>query len=213
MITLAIQGPISPPNFHSECQAISNFAAIQFLPIRSIQMFTSKGTSYYSKFPSDQFTCDFVVRKRHFRAMKSPEIAHLPSGSEKPWIFSLLSSSLFSSLSSSSSSSSLFKCQNHMLHHWIDWRIYTLINLTLIGSDNGLSPVQRHAIMRNNVESLAVGPLGENLNHIFFEIQNFHLRKTFYSKLKIFIQEKQFKMSSAKWRLQAYLYEYPHDFK
>ena len=38
--------------------------------------------------------------------------------------------------------------------------------LTIIGSDNGLSPGQRRAIIWTNAEILLIGPLGTNFSEI-----------------------------------------------
>ena len=57
-------------------------------------------------------------------------------------------------------------------------------NLTIIGSDDGLSPDRRQAIICTNAGILLIGPLGEN----FIGIQTFSLYKM------------HLKMSSAKWR-------------
>ena len=61
-------------------------------------------------------------------------------------------------------------------------------NLTIIGSDNGLSPGRRHAIIRTNAGILLIGTLGTNFSEILSEIHTFSLKKM------------HFKMSFAKWR-------------
>ena len=45
------------------------------------------------------------------------------------------------------------------------------------GSDNGLSPVQRQAIIWTNSELLSIGPLGRNFSEICIEIQTFSSKK------------------------------------
>ena len=50
-------------------------------------------------------------------------------------------------------------------------------NLTIIGSDNGLSPVRRQAITWTNVEILLIGPLGTNFSEMLIEIHTFSLKK------------------------------------
>ena len=42
--------------------------------------------------------------------------------------------------------------------------------LTIIGSDNGLSPGRRQAIIWTNVGILLIGPLGTNFSEILIEI-------------------------------------------
>ena len=50
-------------------------------------------------------------------------------------------------------------------------------DLTIIGSDNGLSPGRRQAIIWTNAEIVLIGPLGTNFNEILFEIWNFSFKK------------------------------------
>ena len=61
-------------------------------------------------------------------------------------------------------------------------------NLTIIGSDNGLSPGRRQAITWTNVGILLIGPLGTNFSEIYIEILTFPFKKM------------RLKVSSAKWR-------------
>ena len=49
--------------------------------------------------------------------------------------------------------------------------------LTIIGSDNGLSPERRQAIIRTNAGILLIGPLGTNFSEILIETQTFSLKK------------------------------------
>ena len=60
--------------------------------------------------------------------------------------------------------------------------------LTIIGSDNGLSPGGRQAIIWTNAGMLLIWPLGTNFNEILIEI---HV---------ISFKEIHLKMSSGKWR-------------
>ena len=50
-------------------------------------------------------------------------------------------------------------------------------NLTIIGSDNGLSPDLHQAIIWTNAEILLIGPFGANLSKILIEIHTFSFRK------------------------------------
>ena len=59
--------------------------------------------------------------------------------------------------------------------------------LTIIGSDNGLSPDRRQAIIWTNAGILLIGPLGTNFSEILIGIQTFS-----FTKMRL-------KMSSAKW--------------
>ena len=49
--------------------------------------------------------------------------------------------------------------------------------LTIIGSDNGLSPDRRQAIIWTNAGLLLIGPLGTNFNEILIEILTFSFKK------------------------------------
>ena len=59
--------------------------------------------------------------------------------------------------------------------------------LTIIGSDNGLSPGRRQAITWTNVGMLLIGPLGTNFSEMLIEIHTFSFNKI------------HLKMSSGKW--------------
>ena len=50
-------------------------------------------------------------------------------------------------------------------------------HLTIIGSDNGLSPGQRQAILWTNAALLLIGLLGTNLNEILIKIYTFSLKE------------------------------------
>ena len=60
--------------------------------------------------------------------------------------------------------------------------------LIIIGSDNGLSPDRRQAVIRTNARLLSIGPLRTYFNDNLIKIQQFSLKKMYV------------KMSSAKWR-------------
>ena len=49
--------------------------------------------------------------------------------------------------------------------------------LTIIGSDNGLSPDRRQAIIWTNAELLFIGPWGTNFSEILIEILTFSFKK------------------------------------
>ena len=54
--------------------------------------------------------------------------------------------------------------------HW-GWVTHICVgNLTIIGSDNGLSPGQHQAIIWTNAGILLIGPMGTNLSEIWSEI-------------------------------------------
>ena len=74
-----------------------------------------------------------------------------------------------------------------MLIHWGRETHICVGKLTIIASDNGLSPGRRQAIIWTNAGILLIGPLGTNFNDILIEIHTFS-----FSKMHL-------KMSSAKW--------------
>ena len=74
------------------------------------------------------------------------------------------------------------------LTHWGRVTHICVSELTIIGSDNGLLPGRRQAIIRNNAGLLLIEPLGTNFSEISIEIQTFSFKKM------------HLKMSSAKWR-------------
>ena len=55
----------------------------------------------------------------------------------------------------------------------VKWRIYASGNEAIIGSDNGLSPVRRQAIIWINADLLSIGILGTNFSEILIKIQTF----------------------------------------
>ena len=75
-----------------------------------------------------------------------------------------------------------------VLSHWDRVTHICISKLTIIGSDNGLSPGWYQAIIWTNARILLVGTLGTNFSEILIEIQTFSLKKM------------RLKMSSAKWR-------------
>ena len=57
--------------------------------------------------------------------------------------------------------------------------------LTIIGSDNGLSPDQRQAIIWTNADLLLIGLLGTGFNEIWIRIQTFSFNKMHLKMLSI----------------------------
>ena len=68
-----------------------------------------------------------------------------------------------------------------MTHIWVS-------KITIIGTDNGLSPGRRQAIIWTSVWILLIGPLGTNFSEILIEIYAFSFKN------------RHLKMSSGKWR-------------
>ena len=74
------------------------------------------------------------------------------------------------------------------LTHWGRVTHICVGKLTIIGSDNGLSPGRRQSIIWTNAGLLLIGPLGTNFSEILIEIPTFSFKKM------------RLKVSSAKWR-------------
>ena len=81
------------------------------------------------------------------------------------------------------------KMASMLLTHWGRVTYICVGKLIIIGSDNGLSPVRRQAIIWTNAGILLIGPLGTNFSEILSRIHSFSFKKM------------HLKMSSAKWRV------------
>ena len=77
---------------------------------------------------------------------------------------------------------------DNALTHWGRVTHICVGKLTIIGSDNGLSPDRRQAIIWTNAGILLIEPLGTNFSEILIEIHIFSSKKM------------HLKMSSGKWR-------------
>ena len=75
-----------------------------------------------------------------------------------------------------------------VLTHWGRVTHICVSKLTIIGSDNGLSPERRQAIIWTNAGILLIQTLGTNFREILSEIRALSFKKM------------ELKMSSAKWR-------------
>ena len=64
-----------------------------------------------------------------------------------------------------------------ILTHWSRVRHICISKLAIIGSDNGLSPWRRQAIIWINARILLIGPLGTNFSEIYIEILKFSFKK------------------------------------
>ena len=64
-----------------------------------------------------------------------------------------------------------------LLTHWGRVTHICVSKLTIIGSDNGLSPDRRQAIIWTNAGLLLIGPLGTNFSEILIEILTFSFKK------------------------------------
>ena len=74
------------------------------------------------------------------------------------------------------------------LTHWGRVTHICVSKLAIIGSNNGLSPGRRQAIIWTNDGTLLIGPLGTHFSEILIEIHAFSFKKM------------HLKMSSGKWR-------------
>ena len=68
----------------------------------------------------------------------------------------------------------MFSC---VLAHWGRVTHICVSRLTITGSDNGLSPDRRQAIILTNVGLLLIGPFGTNFSEILIEILLFSFKK------------------------------------
>ena len=66
---------------------------------------------------------------------------------------------------------------NSSLTHWGRVTHICVSDLTIIGSDNGLSPGRHQAIIRTNAGILLIRPLGTNFSEILIEILIFSFKK------------------------------------
>ena len=64
-----------------------------------------------------------------------------------------------------------------LLTHWGRVTHICVGKLTIMGSDNGLSPGRRQAIIWTNAEILLIEPLGTNLSEILIGIKIFSFKK------------------------------------
>ena len=64
-----------------------------------------------------------------------------------------------------------------LLSHWGRVMHICVANLTIIGSDNGLSPGRRQAIIGTNAGILLIRTLGTNFSEILNEVHTFSFKK------------------------------------
>ena len=69
------------------------------------------------------------------------------------------------------------------LTHWGRVMHICVGNLTIISSDNGLSPGRRQAITWTNVGILLIGPLGTNFHEMLIEIHTISFKKIHFKML------------------------------
>ena len=78
----------------------------------------------------------------------------------------------------------LLQCsQFHELTHWGRVTHICISKLTIVGSDNGLSPGRRQAIIWTNNGILLIGPLGTHFSEILIEIYTYSFKKNEYENV------------------------------
>ena len=65
----------------------------------------------------------------------------------------------------------------NVLTHWGRVTHICIVKLTIIGSDNGLLPGQRQAIVWTSAGILFIGPLGTNFSEMLIRIQTFSFKE------------------------------------
>ena len=115
--------------------------------------------------------------------------------SDTLWYLVLICSGLYLSMLKIYDQQDCINVTSGSHHHWNIWLTHwgrvthiCVGNLTIIGSDNGLSPGRRQAITWTNVGILLIGPLGTNFSEMLIEIHTFSFKKI------------HLKMSIGKWR-------------
>ena len=83
---------------------------------------------------------------------------------------------------------SISHIRKSMVTHWGRATHICVSKLTIIGSDNGLSPGRRQAIIWSNAGILLIWPLGTKFSELLIDIHTFPFKKIYL------------KMSSGKWR-------------
>ena len=107
---------------------------------------------------------------------------------KQSWLIVLLSVPLATTLRDNWINTQLKGNAFPILTHWGRVTHICVGKLTIIGSDNGLSPGRRQAIIWTNAGTLLIWPLGTNFSEILIAIESFSLKKM------------HLKISSAKWR-------------
>ena len=71
----------------------------------------------------------------------------------------------------------------HILTHWGRVTHICVGNLTIIGSDNGLSPGRRQAIIWTSAGILLIGPLGTNFIEILIKVLTFSFKENVFESV------------------------------
>ena len=127
-----------------------------------------------------------------WRVIWQPSIARFmgptwgPSGADSsqlgpmltPWtLLSGTSTCIYKLFSKNDLRMLIFEGDRYFLTHW-GWVTHICVSkVTTIGSDNGLSPGWRQAIIRTNAEILLNGPVGTNFSENVIGIQTFSFKK------------------------------------
>ena len=87
----------------------------------------------------------------------------------------------------------------HELTHWSRVTQICVSKLTIIGSDNGLLPDRRQAIIWTNAGIFLIGPLGTNFSEILIEILTFSFKWILFKTENFLVKKNDLKISSVKW--------------
>ena len=91
-----------------------------------------------------------------------------------------------------------------LLTHWGRVTHICVSDLTSIGSDNGLSPGRRQAIIKTNAGILLIRPLGTNFSEFLVEILIFSLKKIAFESV---VCEKAAILSRPQWVKWTHIYD------
>ena len=163
-------------------------AVIPLLAIRSQQIF-AHATSHDSTavVPCTKFYSDHCIRielrvKRNFHriwiAMEKPLVKRGPGWQLFGNCSEMELSCNYSAITKGLATSWRFVDDwLTTLTHWGRVTHICVCKLTIIGSDNGLSPERRQAVIWTNDGILLIGPLGTNFSEKLLEIKTFSLKK------------------------------------
>ena len=120
-----------------------------------------------------------IAKEKHRRSFEfTKDIPYHCYGDSLLWVFRRKINSIVT----------MYKTVIPMLAHWGRVTHICVRKLTIIGSDNALSPGRCQAMIWNNAGLLLIEPLGTNFSEIWIRIQTFSFKKM------------HLKMASAKWR-------------
>ena len=128
--------------------------------------------SFFSQNHTEINSDDWTITKKTTRTIKHENFSKMKNLKVHRWALSLRTQ----------------KTTPSNLTHWGRVTHICVSKLTIIGSDNGLSPDRRQAIIWTNAGIFLIGPSGTNFSEILIEILTFSFKKM------------RLNVSSAKWR-------------